>query len=90
MAMELQVTIALVNTDPAVEQPDGSQLPAPGSPGILIRTQRATTLVDEADTTVEGAMRVARHRLEQMVHDCHVDADAQIEIVEGNAAAAGQ
>jgi hypothetical protein len=89
MSLELQVVITVVNTEPVTEQPDGSILPSPGQAGIIIRSQKGTTLVDQSGTTIEGAMAVARHKLGQIVEDCRVDADGQLEIVEETARAEG-
>lgn len=81
MALELRVSVALVNTDPNPEE---------GEPRIVLRSRRSTSLIgsgEEGDGAVAGHLAIARHRLRAIVEEVAVDIDGQLEIAERNAGA---
>lgn len=75
MALELQVTVAIVDTEPE----------APGNPGILIRSLRASTLVGDSDATAANVWAVADARLSRIAEETIEDARGQIQILERDA-----
>ena len=76
MALELRVSIALVNTDPNLDE---------GEPGIVLRSRRSTSLIGNGEA-IAGDLAVARHRLKTITEEVAVDIDGQLEIAERNAA----
>jgi len=69
MAYELQVTVALVDTEPETA----------GNPGILVRSERASTLVSEPGLGVADAMTIAEARLTALADDVMTDAIGQLQ-----------
>lgn len=76
MAFEIQVSVALVNTDPNVEV---------GEPAIVLRSRRSTSLVAADGDDARGTMALARQRFKSINEDVAVDFDGQLEIAERNA-----
>lgn len=72
MAMELQVYVAVINTEP----------PVPGQPGIIIRSQRTSTLLAKDETPESEIFALANNRLGGLIDDVVIDARGQLELAE--------
>ncbi len=72
MAIELRVTVAVINTDPGE-----------GEARVMLRSRRDSSLVAEGGDDA-ATLVVARHRLKAQVDECATDIDGQLEIAERN------
>lgn len=79
MALELQVYAAVIDTEPAV----------PGNPGIVVRSQKTSTLVGDLNATVANVWAIADARLSNLAGEVVEDARGQIQLLEHTAAAEG-
>lgn len=76
MALEIQVSVAVVNTEP----------PIPGNPGVMVRAVRSSTLFNAPeDAPLDAEFAVARHRLKSLVEEVQVDVDGQLQMYESKA-----
>lgn len=79
MAMELQVQVRVVDTEPA----------EPGNPGVFVNSLRASTLTVDVDPRGEialaGIVGLARARMTTLIAEVESDIDGQLRTAEENA-----
>jgi hypothetical protein len=72
MALEVQITISLVQTEP----------PVPGNPGIVLNAERCSAVVSDSHTDSAGAMALCAAKASAMVDDALLDFNGQAEVWE--------